>query len=178
MIFFIVICIAIVFLCAAIVVIIRSKKRSVPASNTAIELSALDEICRSTETDKNIDFFFLSDSEYKNICDTLGEEKILTLSILHRHHPIKIVYSDIKGHETVRDIIPYRINGYIAQNDDGTKDYDFFIEAFCLLRNEERSFHTNGITAAWNHGHEINLGDYLADLCRNTKEYKETVKKH
>ena len=145
-----------------------------PPSNTPIDLSALDKIYEKIEK-RDIDFWLLTDSNYERIREKFDNGNPLTAAMIERNNPVKIAYTDNNGNKTTRDIIPYRMNGYIS-DEDGEKTYDFFIEAFCLLRNEERSFHTNGILAAWFQGQEINLGDYLAELCKKSKDYKEAIK--
>jgi hypothetical protein len=142
-------------------------------SKTPISLSAFDKICKKSE-DGGVDFEPISKDDYDTIKALVDEGRPLTPDLLKRNPPVKILYVDTKEEKTIREIILYRIVGSIDQNKDGTKEYDFNIEAHCLLRNGERSFHTNGISAAWFQGREINLGDYLADLYhkRGTKRNK------
>jgi hypothetical protein len=143
-------------------------------SKTPINLSAFDKICKNEGVNGSVDFVPISKNDYDEIKALVDEQKPVTPDLLKRNPPVKIAYVDTKEEKTIRDIIPYRIVGSIDQNKDGTKEYDFNIEAHCLLRNGERSFHTNGISAAWFQGSEINLGDYLAALYhkRGTKRNK------
>jgi hypothetical protein len=127
-----------------------------------------DEICKNEGVDGKIDFQPLSEDDNNEIIKFLfSEKKPLTQELLKRNPPVRIVYLDHKDEKTIRDIIPFRIIGSVDVDEEkGTKEYDFYIEAYCLLRNQERSFHTNGISAAWHQGRENNLGDYLAALYR------------
>jgi hypothetical protein len=146
------------------------KSQKVPASDTQINLSVFDRICKEEGDDGKIDFQPISEDDKIMMSALFSKERPLTRDLLRRNPSFKIAYTDNKGEKTARDIIPHRIVGYVIENKDGTKEYDFYIAAFCLLRNQERSFHTNGISAAWHQGREINLGDYLATLYRKTKK--------
>ena len=134
--------------------------------NKGIDLSAFDEIC---EKDGEVDFWPLPGNDYQSIKELLDADQPISPALLSRNKPIKIAYTDNKHVKTIRDIIPFRIIGSIDKAG-GTTEYDFYVEAFCLLRNGERSFHTNGISAAWVNGKESNLGDYLADLYDKSKK--------
>jgi hypothetical protein len=146
------------------------KDSKVPVSKTLIDLSAFDKICKSEESGK-VDFGPLSEEDNAIIKDLLSQQKQLPPNLLKRCSPIKIVYADHRGEKSVRNIIPHRVIGSIDVDEEkGTKEYDFYIEAYCLLRNSERSFHANGISAAWFGGRENNLGSYLAALYRRCKQ--------
>jgi hypothetical protein len=151
------------------------KNQTVPKSKTPIDLSVFDKICKKEGVNGKVDFEPIPIDDNNTIKALIGEQKPLTPELLKRNPPVKIVYTDTKEDKTVRDIIPFRIVGSIDQDKDGTKEYDFYIEAYCLLRNQERSFHTNGISAAYYKGRENNLGDYLVALYRkpNTRRHKE-----
>jgi hypothetical protein len=166
-----------ILLLICIFIILLKKLRSgsapskdLPVSKRSIDLSVFDKICKKDGDNGKIDFLSLSESDNSSIKDLLSQMEPLTPELLRRNPPITIAYSDTKDEKTTRDIIPYRVIGSVDYNDDGTKEYDFYIEAYCLLRNDERSFHTNGISAAWLQGKEINLGDYLAELYRQSKK--------
>jgi hypothetical protein len=146
------------------------KNQKILDSDTPINLSVFDKICREEGDDGKIDFQPVSEDDKIMMSALLSRERPLTRDLLRRNPSFKIAYTDNKGEKTARDIIPHRIVGYVIENRDGTKEYDFYIEAFCLLRNKERSFHTNGISAAWYQGREINLGDHLATIYRKTKK--------
>jgi hypothetical protein len=146
------------------------ENQEIPVSGTPIDLSVFDEICEKEGDDGRVDFSPISEDDSIMIKALFSRERRLTRELLKRNPIVRIVYTDNKGEKTVRDMMPYRVVGSVLQNTDGTKEYDFYIEAFCLYRNQERSFHTNGISAAWSHGREINLGDYLASLFRKTKK--------
>jgi hypothetical protein len=113
----------------------------------------------------DIDFYLVSESVYERITD-----KGPTPAWLEKNPPARIVYTDSKGEKTIRDITPLRLNG--------SPGYDFGIEAYCHLREGGRDFGVSRISATWCQGQEINLGDYLAELCRKTKYYKTAVKEH
>jgi hypothetical protein len=145
-------------------------KPKLPASKTPINLSMFDSICKKEGVNGKIDFQPLSDEENAEIKELLRMQKTLTPKLLKLHPPIRIAYTDVKNEETVRDIVPHRIVGSVDVDEtDGSKEYNFFIEAYCLLRNQERSFHVNGISAAWYQGRENNFGDYLIGLYRACK---------
>jgi hypothetical protein len=145
-------------------------KSTLPISKTPINLSMFDSICKKEGVNGKIDFQPLSDEENTEITELFRKQKPLTPKLLKLHPPIKIAYTDVKNEETVRDIVPHRIIGSVDLDEsDGTKEYNFFIEAYCLLRNQERSFHNNGISGAWYQGRESNLGDYLLNLYRQCK---------
>jgi hypothetical protein len=147
-----------------------SQKPALPVSKTPINLSMFDEICKKEGVEGKIDFQPLSEEENAEIKELFRKQKSLPSKMLKLHPPLKIAYTDVRNEETVRDIIPYRIIGSIdVDESDGTKEYNFFIEAYCLLRNQERSFHNNGISGAWYQGRESNLGDYLINLYRQCK---------
>jgi hypothetical protein len=147
-----------------------SKDQTVPVSKTPIDLSMFDRICKKDGDNGKIDFWPLSEADNSLIKDTLSQLEPLSPELLKRIPPVKIAYVDSKDINTIREIIPFRVVGSVDHHKDGTNEYDFYIEAYCLLRNEERSFHANGISAAWYQGREINLGDYLADLYRKWKK--------
>jgi hypothetical protein len=149
---------------------VSNKSQKIPATGTPIDLSVFDKICVEDGDDGKIDFEPISEDDKIMISALFSKQRPLTPELLKRNSSFRIVYTDNKGEKTVRDVIPHRIVGSILRNKDGTKEYDFYIEAFCLLRNQERSFHTNGISAAWYKGSEINLGDYLASLYRKYKK--------
>jgi hypothetical protein len=146
------------------------KNQKAAASNTPIDLSVFDKICEEEGDDGKIDFQPISEDDKIMISALFSRERPLTRDLIKRNPSFKIAYTDNKGEKTVRDIIPHRIVGYVIECKNGTKEYDFYLEAFCLLWNQERSFHTNGISAAWYQGREINLGDHLATLYRKTKK--------
>jgi hypothetical protein len=147
-----------------------SQKHTLPVSKTPINLSMFDRICKTDGIDGKIDFQPLSEEDNTTIKELFRLRKTLTPKLLKQHPPIKVVYTDVRNEETVRDIIPYRIIGSIDVDESaGTKEYNFFIEAYCLLRNQERSFHNNGISGAWYQGRENNLGDYLMGLYQQCK---------
>jgi hypothetical protein len=136
--------------------------KAFPVSKKPINFSAFDPICKKVG---KIDFAPLSEEDNTEIKTLLSEQKPIPPILLKRNPPIKIAYTDFKGEKTIRDMIPNRIIGSIdVDHDTGIKEYDFYIEAYCLLRKQERSFHINGISAAWYHGRQINLGDHLATL--------------
>ncbi|MDR0442722.1 MAG: hypothetical protein LBH44_04865 [Treponema sp.] len=175
----IIVCFFVIFTGVGFLIFMLVSKRSASkgsAPGKTIDLSALDKICEKIDDDK-IDFWLMSKSDYENAKDEISESKKPPPALLKSSKPVKIEYTDHKGIKTVRGIIPFRINGYIDSYEEQFKEYEFYIDAFCLLRHQERSFHTNGISAAWIGGRKINLGDYLADLCRKTKEYEEAVKR-
>jgi hypothetical protein len=169
-----VICLFFIFFRKTSSVSAPSGNQTAPDSKTPINLSAFDKICKKEESG-GVDFEPISKDDYDTIKALIDEQRPLTPDLLKRNPPVKIVYTDTKEDKTVRDIIPYRVVGSIEHTEDGTKEYDFYIEAHCLLRNQERSFHTNGITGAWFQGREINLGDYLATLYhkRGTRRNKD-----
>jgi hypothetical protein len=142
----------------------------IPKSRTSIDLSVFDQICKNEGKDGKVDFNPLSEEDNTMIKDLLSQQKPLPPDLLKRTSPIKIVYSAQGGEKTIREIIPHRVIGSVDVDEDGTKEYDFYIEAYCLLRNNERSFHTNGISAAWFQGRENNLGNYLATLYRQCRK--------
>jgi hypothetical protein len=148
------------------------KNQEIPVSETPISLSAFDEICLKEGDDGTVDFKPISEDDNIMIKALFGRQRPITRELLRRNPIVRIAYTDNKGEKTVRDIMPYRVVGSVVLNTDGTKEYDFYIEAYCLYRNQERSFHTNGISAAWYRGLEINLGDYLANLYRKTTKKK------
>jgi hypothetical protein len=138
--------------------------KAFPVSKTPINFSAFEPICKKVG---KIDFSPLTEVDNMEIKTLLSQQKPLPPKLLKRYPPIRIVYTDFKDEKTVRDMIPNRVIGSIdVDHDTGAKEYDFYIEAYCLLRKQERSFHKNGISAAWYHGREINLGDHLAALYR------------
>ena len=143
-----------------------STPKSAEKSKVRIDLSAFDEIC---ELEGEVDFWPLPGNDYQSIKDLLDEGQDISPSLLNRNPPIKIAYTDNKHVKSTRDIIPFRIIGSIDKAG-GQKEYDFYVEAFCLLRKGERSFHSNGISAAWVRGKEANLGDYLAELYEQSKK--------
>jgi hypothetical protein len=150
--------------------IVSDKSQKILESDTPIDLSVFDKICKEEGDDGKIDFQPVSEDDKIMMSALFSKERPLTRDLIRRNPCFKIAYTDNKGEKTARDIIPHRIVGYVIENKDGTKEYDFYIEAFCLLRNQERSFHTNGISAAWLQGREINLGDYLATLYRKKRK--------
>jgi hypothetical protein len=150
----------------------RIKNQEIPVSETPISLSAFDDICLKEGDDGMVDFKPISEDDNIMIKALFSRGRPLTRELLRRNPIIRIAYTDNKGEKTVRDMMPHRIVGSVILNTDGTKEYDFYIEAFCLYRNQERSFHTNGISAAWYRGLEINLGDHLASLYRKTTKKK------
>jgi hypothetical protein len=151
------------------------KNQRIPVSKTPIDLSVFDQICKDEGKDGKVDFGPLFEDDSQIIKDLFSQQRPLPSDLLKRYSPIKIVYSDHRGEKTVRDIIPYRVIGSVDIDEEkGTKEYDFYIEAYCLLRNSERSFHINGISAAWFQGRENNLGNYLAALYRKCKEREKT----
>jgi hypothetical protein len=168
--FILTVCFFIIFLRSMSSGSASSKDKTVPTSKTPIDLSVFDKICRKEGDNGKIDFWPLPESDNSLIKDMLSQLEPLTPELLKRIPSVKIAYLDSKDIETIRDIIPYRVVGSIDYHKDGPNEYDFYIEAYCLLRNEERSFHVNGISAAWHRGSEINLGDYLADLYRKSKK--------
>jgi hypothetical protein len=146
------------------------KGPKIPVSKTPIDLSVFDQICKDEGKDGKVDFMPLSEEDNTTIIDLLSQKKPLPSDLLKRCSPIKIVYLDHRGEKSVRDIIPHRIIGSVDIDEEkGAKEYDFYIEAYCLLRNGERSFHVNGISAAWFQNRENNLGNYLAALYRQCK---------
>jgi hypothetical protein len=146
------------------------EKSKLPVSETEIDLSMFDAVCKKEGVNGKIDFKTLSEEEDNEIKELFRKQKTLPSKLLKLHPPVKIAYTDVKNEETVRDIVPYRIIGSVDLDEsDGTKEYNFFIEAYCLLRNQERSFHTNGISGAWFQGSENNLGDYLLNLYQQSK---------
>jgi hypothetical protein len=145
------------------------KDSKIPVSKTPIDLSVFDKICED-EKDGKVDYTPISEEAKTIISDLLGQQKSLPPNLLKQYSPIKIVYADHRGEKSVRDIIPNRVIGSVDVNEEGTKEYDFYIEAYCLLRKGERSFHVNGISAAWVQGRESNLGNYLATLYKQCKE--------
>jgi hypothetical protein len=153
------------------------KTMSAPpkAFNISINLSALGKICEESE-DGHIDFLVLPEGEYENIKKMIEGGEQLAQAKLNKQTLLKIAYSSMEGSKTIREIIPFHIKGSIEKNEALT-EYELYIDAFCLLRNEERTFHTNGISAAWYQGQGINLGDHLAGLCRKAKGNKEDQKK-
>jgi hypothetical protein len=148
------------------------RDQKITRSETPIDLSAFDKICLKEGDDGKIDFQPISEDDKIMMSALFSRERPLTRDLIRRNPSFKIAYTDNKGEKTARDVIPHRIVGYVIENKDGTKEYDFYIEAFCLLRNQERSVHTNGISAARYRGGEINLGDYLATLYRKNKKKK------
>jgi hypothetical protein len=147
----------------------------IPKSGTQIDLSVFDKICKNEGEDGKIDFNPLSEEEKTTIMVLLNQQKPLPPNLLKQHPPLKVVYADHRGEKSVRDIIPHRVIGSVDIDEEkGTKEYDFYIEAYCLLRNAERSFHVNGISAAWFQNRENNLGNYLATLYRQYKQPKKT----
>jgi hypothetical protein len=145
-------------------------KSTIPtASSTPIDLTSMKQVCMEAGDEGDIDFYLVSDSVYQKITDT-GP----TPSWVEKNPPVKIEYTDNKGNKTIRDITPLRINGGIMNEE--TYDLEFGIDAYCHLRKEERSFWTSKISAAWRQGEEINLGDYLAKLCKKNPEYKDAIK--
>jgi hypothetical protein len=145
------------------------KGPKIPVSKTPIDLSVFDKICKEEE-DGKVDYTPLSEEAKTIITDLLNQQKPLPPNLLKQYSPIKIVYLDHRGEKSVRDIIPNRVIGSVDVDEEGTKEYDFYIEAYCLLRKGERSFHVNGISAAWVQGRESNLGNYLAALYKQCKE--------
>jgi hypothetical protein len=146
-------------------------KSKLPVSKTPVNLSMFDSICKKEGVNGKIDFRTLSEEEDAEIKELFRKQKPLTSKLLKQHPPLKIAYTDVKGEETTRDIIPSRIIGSVdIDESDGNKEYNFFIEAYCLLRNQERSFHNNGISGAWFQGRENNVGDYLLNLYRQSKK--------
>jgi hypothetical protein len=134
-------------------------------SNTPIDLAAINKVCMEAgdKEEHDIDFWLTSDNIYETIT-----ENGPTAAWLKNNPPVRIVYTDKEGNKTVRDITPLRING--------SPDWDFGINAYCHLRKDSRDFWVSKISAAWCQGEEINLGDYLAKLCKKTPEYKAAVK--
>jgi hypothetical protein len=146
------------------------EKVKLPVSETPIDLSMFDEICKNEGVDGKIDYQPLSEDDDAAIKELFRKQKTLTSKLLKQYPPVKIAYTDVRNEETVRDIIPRRIIGSVDLDEsDGTKEYNFYIEAYCLLRNQERSFHSNGISGAWYQGRESNFGDYLLNLYRQCK---------
>ncbi|MDR0474846.1 MAG: hypothetical protein LBH43_14375 [Treponema sp.] len=139
-----------------------------PVSNTPIDLSAFDKLCRKKDGSSEQVFIEPLTKEADLMIQSLFKQhKTLPPELLKKNPPVKIVYTDNKDVKSIREIIPYRIVASVdIDQETGTKEYDIYIEAYCLLRNQERSFHTNGISAAWFQGREINLGNYLASLYR------------
>jgi hypothetical protein len=143
-----------------------SKVISIPESNTPIDLTALEQVCMEAgdPEEHDIDFWLVSDSVH----DTIATRGPAT-AWLNKNPPARIVYTDKEGNKTIRDITPLRING--------SPGWDFGINAYCHLRKGSRDFRVSKISAAWCQGKEINLGDYLAELCKKTPEYKSAVRK-
>jgi hypothetical protein len=150
------------------------KDPKIPVSKTPIDLSVFDKICED-EKDGKVDYTPISEEAKAIITDLLNQQKPLPPNLLKQYSPIKIVYADHRGEKSVRDIIPNRVIGSVDVNEEGTKEYDFYIEAYCLLRKGERSFHVNGISAAWVQGRENNLGNYLATLYKQSKQQEKEV---
>jgi hypothetical protein len=81
---------------------------------------------------------------------------------------LKIVYQDYEGETTTREI---DVN-YIEWNDFND---DYYIHAFCRLRNAKRTFKIWRVQRAIVDGNTVDIIPYLVDAYRDTDKYKETV---
>jgi len=152
-----------------------------PTSNTPIDLSALCKVSIDSGDEGYLGrYYFLSDDEEERIDDFLYEKKPFTLSMLKKHPPVKIVYNSPDGTQPVYEIIPHGVDGHLVYDEDEEKPENctsITISGIDLASNETQEFDAIRISSAWLKGEEINLGDYLAGLCRKSAEYKEKAQK-
>ena len=78
---------------------------------------------------------------------------------------LNIDYVDRKGEQTNRDIAVNSVRE--SMYDDG-----FYINAHCLLRDEDRSFTIKNIANAYVNGEKVDLIRYLVDLYKSSSTYK------
>lgn len=154
----------------------------IPVSGTPIDLLPLFKMSEEAGEPGEVERYdFLEADVFQKIMDQLYDEKTLTQAMLNQNPPIKIAYTDEDGFKTLHEIIPSGIDGYIVfdeDDDDVPKNYSYiYLDSICLTCRDENSFRATRISAAWFQGQEINLGNYLADLCRKTKHYKDAVAK-
>jgi hypothetical protein len=81
---------------------------------------------------------------------------------------VEIKYCDRDGEITNRkiDIL------YIAASD---YNNDYYIKAFCHLRNEDRTFNIERIQKTTVNGSSVDIIQYIVDFYRNTDKYKKTM---
>jgi hypothetical protein len=82
--------------------------------------------------------------------------------------PVEITYCDRDGEITSREIDIF----YIAASDFSD---DYYIKAFCHLRNEDRIFNIGRIQQTKADGNIVDIIQYLVDAYRNTDKYKKTI---
>ena len=160
--------------------------KKVPIPSISFDYTEFLKLNEEIGNPDEIEFELLSDSEYEKITERLeGTEdnswtrKPLTPQMIEKYKPLTILYENKNGTQSKYEIIPHKISSYIpSDNDDAPKTCWITIDALPLPPHEEYEFNAKRILAAWCHGQEINIGEYLAALCRNTKEYKKAVKGH